>query len=250
MTRYRLDDPQPPLPARLRARLEAKLSERGINPAAELPDTPESIPALEAAQLRIPIAYREALVEHPDVAAWARKVSDGAVAPSAGGLNPQFGAAGRRRIMHGPSLLLWGNVGTGKTHQAYAAIRALTASGCGVSWHATTAADLYGDTRPQAGVDLEHQLRRIIRVPLLLLDDVGAAKTSAWTEEVLFRLVNWRCQNQLPTIFTTNLPPVRNLADSPSQPVLRDLVGDRVLSRMSGMCTAVRFTGPDRRFQR
>lgn len=111
MTRYRLDDPQPPVPERLRARLEAKLAERGINPAAELPDTPESIPALEAAQLRIPIAYREALVEQPDVAAWVRKVSEGAVAPSAGGLNPQFGASGRRRIMHGPSLLLWGTSG-------------------------------------------------------------------------------------------------------------------------------------------
>ncbi|MFD4374794.1 ATP-binding protein [Streptomyces sp. NPDC058486] len=250
MTRYQLDDPQPPVPERLRARLEAKLAERGINPAAALPDTPEPIPALEAAQLRIPIDYREALVEHAEVAAWVRKVSEGAVAPSAGGLNPQYGASGRRRIMHGPSLMLWGNLGTGKTHQAYAAIRALTATGCGVSWHATTAADLFGDTRPQAGVDLEHQLRRIVRVPLLLLDDVGAAKVSAWNEEVLFRLVNWRSENKLPTIFTTNLAPVRELAESARQPVLRDVVGDRVLSRLSGMCTPVRFTGPDRRFQR
>ncbi|MFD3997461.1 ATP-binding protein [Streptomyces sp. NPDC058583] len=250
MTRYQLTDPQPAVPERLRARLEAKLAERGINPAATLPDTPEPIPALEAAQQRIPKDYRDALVEHPDVAAWVRKVADSAVASNAGGLNPQYGAPGRRRLAHGPSLLLWGNLGTGKTHQAYAAIRALTASGCGVAWHATTAADLYGDARPQAGVDLEHQLRRIVRVPLLLLDDLGAAKTSAWNEEVLFRLVNWRCQNQLPTVFTTNLPPVRELADSPSQPVLRDLIGDRVLSRLSGMCTPVRFTGPDRRFQR
>lgn len=251
MTRYQLADPQPAVPERLRARLEAKLAERGIDPGASLPDTPEPIPALEAAQQRIPVDYRDALVEHPDVAAWVRKVSDRAVAPHAGGLNPQYGTPGRRRIARGPSLLLWGNLGTGKTHQAYAAIRALTASGCAVAWHATTAADLYGDTRPQAGVDLEHQLRRIVRVPLLLLDDLGAAKTSAWNEEVLFRLVNWRCQNQLPTVFTTNLPPVRELADSPRQPVLRDLVGDRVLSRLSGMCTpVVRFAGPDRRFQR
>ncbi|MCZ0978676.1 hypothetical protein O1L60_03935 [Streptomyces diastatochromogenes] len=94
MTRYRLDDPQPPVPERLRARLEARLAERGIDPAAMLPDTPEPIPALEAAQLRIPYSYREALVEHPDVAAWVRKVSDGAVAPSTGGLNPSTAPPG------------------------------------------------------------------------------------------------------------------------------------------------------------
>ncbi|GGZ92772.1 ATP-binding protein [Streptomyces bluensis] len=250
MTRARLTDPQPAIGERLRARLEAKLAERGIDPTAPLPDTPEPIPALEAAQVRIPVDYRDAVVEHPDVAAWVRAIADAAVEPNAGGLNPHFGASGRRRIAHGPSLLLWGSTGAGKTHQAYGAIRALTAAGCGVSWRATTAADLYADMRPQSGVDPEHMLRRIVRVPLLLLDDLGAAKTSAWTEEITFRLVNWRCQNRLPTIFTTNLPPVREPGMARQQPVLRDVIGDRILSRLSGMCTPVHFTGPDRRFQR
>jgi DNA replication protein DnaC len=250
VTRAHLADPQPAIGERLRARLEARLTERGIDPAAPLPDTPEPIPALEAAQARIPVDYRDAVVEHPDVAAWVRTITEAAVEPNAGGLNPHFGAAGRRRIAHGPSLLLWGSTGAGKTHQAYGAIRALTAAGCGVSWQATTAADLYADMRPQSGVDPEHMLRRIVRVPLLLLDDLGAAKGSQWTEEITFRLVNWRCQNRLPTIFTTNLPPVRELASEPRQPVLRDVIGDRVLSRLSGMCAPVHFSGPDRRFQR
>ncbi|MER6952546.1 ATP-binding protein [Streptomyces sp. NPDC000618] len=250
MTRAHLADPQPAIGERLRARLEARLAERGIDPTTPLPDTPEPIPALEAAQARIPVDYRHAVVEHPEVAAWVRAITEAAVEPNAGGLNPHFGAAGRRRIAHGPSLLLWGSTGAGKTHQAYGAIRALTAAGCGVSWHATTAADLYADMRPQSGVDPEHMLRRVVRVPLLLLDDLGAAKSSAWTEEITFRLVNWRCQNRLPTIFTTNLPPVRDPGMPRHQPVLRDVIGDRILSRLSGMCTPVRFTGPDQRFQR
>ncbi|QYX76483.1 ATP-binding protein [Streptomyces akebiae] len=250
MTRAHLADPQPAIGERLRARLEARLTERGIDPTAPLPDTPEPIPALEAAQARIPVDYRDAVVEHPDVAAWVRSITEAAVEPNAGGLNPHYGKAGRRRIAHGPSLLLWGSTGAGKTHQAYGAIRALTAAGCSVSWQATTAADLYADMRPQSGVDPEHMLRRIVRVPLLLLDDLGAAKGSQWTEEITFRLVNWRCQNRLPTIFTTNLPPVRDRGVPPQQPVLRDVIGDRVLSRLSGMCTPVHFSGPDRRFQR
>ncbi|MET9296590.1 ATP-binding protein [Streptomyces sp. NPDC003077] len=235
---------------RLRARLAAKIAERGLDPERPLPDTPEPIPALEAAQTRIPVDYRDALPEHPDVAAWVRAIADASVAPHVGGLNPHHGTAGRRRITHGPSLLLWGDTGTGKTHQAYGAIRALTAAGCGVQWHATTAADLYAEMRPRSGVDPEHMLRRIVRIPLLLLDDLGAAKGSEWTEELTFRLVNWRAQNHLPTIFTSNLPPVRTADMDPRQPVLRDKVGDRVLSRLSGMCTPVRFTGPDRRFLR
>ncbi|MFK4222182.1 ATP-binding protein [Streptomyces sp. NPDC019890] len=251
MTRARLADPQPVVSDRLRARLAAKMAERGIDLAERpLPDTPQPIPALEAAQLRIPFAYRDAVAEHPDVAAWVRTIADAAVAPNADGLHPHYGNTGRRRVAHGPSLLLWGNTGTGKTHQAYGAIRALTATGCGVLWHATTAADLYAEMRPRTGVDPEFMLRRIVRVPLLLLDDVGAAKGSEWTEELNFRLLNWRAQNRLPTIVTTNLPPVRTEDTDPRKPVLRDKVGDRVLSRLSGMCTPVHFTGPDRRFQR
>ncbi|MFJ8676266.1 ATP-binding protein [Streptomyces sp. NPDC093589] len=251
MTRARLTDPQPVVSERIRQRLETKMAERGIDLAkAQLADTPEPIPALEAAQKRIPVDYREALPEHPDVAAWVHTVAEGAVAPHADGLNPHYGTAGRRRIAHGSSLLLWGDTGTGKTHQAYGAVRALTAAGCGVTWHATTAADLYAEMRPRPGVDLEHMLRRIVRVPLLLLDDLGAAKGSEWTEEINFRLLNWRAQNHLPTIITSNLPPVRTEKTDPRQPVLRDKVGDRVLSRLSGMCAPVRFTGDDRRFQR
>ncbi|MFD4123870.1 ATP-binding protein [Streptomyces globisporus] len=249
MTRV-LTDPQPAISDRLRSRLEARLADRGLDLNRPLPDTPEPLPALEAAQRRIPYNYREAVVGHQDVAAWVRTIADAAVAPNSGDLNPQFGATGRRRIAHGPSLLLWGPTGTGKTHEAFGAIRALTAAGCGVNWHATTAADLFAEMRQRGGVDPEHLLRRIVRIPLLLLDDLGAAKGSEWTEELTFRLVNWRAENSMPTIFTSNLPPIREDWMPAHLPVLRDKVGDRVLSRLSGMCTAVEFTGPDRRFAR
>ncbi|WP_240796170.1 ATP-binding protein [Streptomyces sp. RFCAC02] len=235
---------------RLRTRLAAALAKRGIDGTAAVIEPTEPEPALVAAQERIPFVYRQALPEHPQVKAWVRAVADAAVPPHTGGLHPHYGARGRRQIGHGPSLLLWGGTGTGKTHTAYGAIRALTAAGCGVRWQATTVADLFAELRPRPGTDPEFLLRRTVRVPLLLLDDLGAARGTAWTEEILFRLVNWRCQHRLPTLFTTNLPPVRSADVPASQPVLRDAVGDRVLSRLSGMCTPIRLTGPDRRFQR
>ncbi|KUF17321.1 MULTISPECIES: ATP-binding protein [Streptomyces] len=250
MTRARYADPQPAIPDRLRERLETRLAQRGLDLKRPLPETPEPIPALQAAQARIPVDYRAALPEHPDVTAWVRAISANAAAPNVEGVNPHYGTAGRRQVTHGPSLLLWGATGTGKTHQAYGAIRALTAAGCGVAWHATTAADLYAALRPRPGVDPEVLLRRLMRIPVLLLDDFGAAKPSEWTEEITFRLVNWRCQNRLPTLFSSNMPPLRTDQVPARQAVLRDKVGDRVLSRLSGMCTAIEFTGPDRRYQR
>nr|WSX75871.1 ATP-binding protein [Streptomyces sp. NBC_00899] len=243
MTRTRLEDPRPVAGDRVAAWMSAKLTERGLTLASgPIPDErPEPSPAEQAAQKRIPYDYRQAVADHRQVTAWVQRIAAAATAGDLGG-------RGRREIAHGPSLLLWGPTGTGKTHQAYGAIRALTAAGCATRWDATTAADLYGQMRPRPGIDVEYQLRKIVRVPLLLLDDLGAAKSSEWTEELTFRLLNWRCQNRLPTLITTNLPPVREQRMHPQVRVLRDMVGDRVLSRLSGMCEPVEFTGSDRRF--
>ncbi|MEV1011775.1 ATP-binding protein [Streptomyces sp. NPDC049881] len=243
----RTDAPQRAVSGRLRVRLERLLAERGIDPSP-VAEVPEPSPAVAAAQARIPAEYRDALPGHPVVEAWVRAVADAAISPNERALHPHFGRPGRLQVAQGPSLLLWGGTGTGKTHAAFGAIRALTAAGCAVRWEAVTAADLYAALRPRPGTDPEFLLRRITRVPVLLLDDLGAARSTAWTEEVTFRLVNWRSQHRMPTLVTTNLPPVRSQDVPASQPVLRDQVGDRVLSRLSGMCTAVHLTGPDRRF--
>jgi DNA replication protein DnaC len=127
--------------------------------------------------------------------------------------------------------------GPNTTHQAYGAIRALLAAGVRLRWEATTAADLYAAQRPQHGSDPEPQLWRLARSPLLLLDDLGAAKQSPWTEELTYRLVNHRYNQLLPTLVTTNLPVAE----------LRDAVGDRVASRLAEMTDRVILTGHDRR---
>ncbi|MFD1274905.1 hypothetical protein ACFQ51_35035 [Streptomyces kaempferi] len=94
-------------------------------------------------------------------------------------------------------------------------------------------------TPPTRGVDSESEFRRYAHAPLLLVDDLGAAKSSEWTEEINFRLVNHRYENQLPTIFTSNVLPKE----------LADRVGDRVSSRLIEMCDRVVIQGTDRRRQ-
>ena len=42
--------------------------------------------------------------------------------------------------------------------------------------------------------------------PMLALDDVGVTKDTEWAKERLYALLNWRYNEKLPTIVTTNVP--------------------------------------------
>ena len=44
---------------------------------------------------------------------------------------------------------------------------------------------------------------------LLVLDDLGAENTTDWASEQLYRVLDSRCDEELPTIITTNQPPDR-----------------------------------------
>ncbi|ANZ14878.1 ATP-binding protein [Streptomyces noursei] len=214
-------------------RMARILAARNIAPvtAAALADEPEPFSPLDAMSAGMPPRYKVAVADHPQVLAWARDVAQQAVAPSLGA---------RRQVTTGPSLLMAGVVGAGKTHQAYGAVRQLVESGVGVRWRATTAADLYADLRPRPGVDSERELAAVSRCPLLIIDDLGAAKASEWVEEVTYRLINRRYNHMLPTLVTTNLA----IKD------LRAYLGDRVTSRLAQMTTRVEFEPVDRRRHR
>ncbi|MGW5478511.1 ATP-binding protein [Streptomyces sp. NPDC004008] len=208
-------------------RLNTILANRGIDPTAATQEpAPETVTALELADARIPARYRRALADHPQITTWADQIARaGRPGPTGPG------------IAEGPSLLIAGPTGTGKTYQAYGAVRALLTRGVRLRWEATTSADLHARLRPRAGHDGERELQTLSRGPLLILDDLGAAKTSEWTEELTYRLINHRYEHMLPTLITTNLPTAE----------LRIALGDRVASRLAEMTERVILTGPDRR---
>lgn len=213
----------------LAARLGTILAERGIDPTTSPAEAPsERVTALDLAAARIPPRYRHALAGHQQVAAWDEVA-----------LAARPGPSGTRGIALGPSLLVAGPTGTGKTHQAYGAVRSLLTAGVRLRWEAATTADLYARLRPRPGHDAERDLATLSTCPLLILDDLGAAKQSEWTEEITYRLINRRYTDLLPTLLTTNLPTA----------ALRDAVGDRVASRLAEMTTTVVLTGADRRRQ-
>ncbi|MGW4411184.1 ATP-binding protein [Nonomuraea sp. NPDC004702] len=151
-------------------------------------------------------------------------------------------------------LYLAGNVGTGKTHQAYWAMaawcfRTLTIpAGARVSENygvqrrlAPTvkfirATTLFDELRPSNDNGrqpiLDSQEAR-----LLIVDDIGAEKPSEFTCEKLYEIVDQRYADALPLIVTSNVPPR----------ALSEQVGERVASRFAEFCRVVPMTGPDRR---
>lgn len=178
-----------------------------------------------AAEAGVPFIYRTALPNQPDVRAWA----DGYLTA-----NQDMNS---KSTPHHRSLLLLGSTGTGKTHQAYGVLRYLSAADVCTGWAATSAADMYASLRPRHGVDSETEFRKYAHAQLLMIDDLGAAKPSEWTEEINFRLINHRYENRLPTIITSNVLPKE----------LTDRVGERVASRLVGMSDRVVIRGGDRR---
>lgn len=181
--------------------------------------------ANERCDKAFPRRYTDARTDRPDVIAWVDAYS----------ADPA----------NSPSLLLLGPTGTGKTWQAYAALRrAVTeprpARGVGYriqSWKASTHADLLAQLRPSGKNDSEQILDELRRCPLLFIDDLGIAKNSEWVEDVTYRLINGRYEQMMPTIFTSNLAVAQ----------LVEALGDRIASRLAETCTRVLLTGSDRR---
>lgn len=228
--------PIPPIDPK-RHQLEELLAARGVDldwlNAEGGPYSPQNVARwsiLEAAKI-VPVHYAGAVADDTHVLQWVAELK-------ANALQRQRAHGGPvATVNHGRSLILLGPTGTGKTYQAYAAIRELAITGVAARWEVTTAPDMYGALRPRHGIDSEAEFRRYRSAAILLVDDLGASKVTEFTEDVNFRLIDWRYKHHLPTLFTSNALP-KDLADR---------LGARVASRLREMCQSIPVLGQDRR---
>jgi DNA replication protein DnaC len=133
-------------------------------------------------------------------------------------------------------LLLQGGFGCGKTHLA-AAIANFTVS-IGVPTLFITVPDLLDALRftyNSTENTFEQRFDEIRTAPLLVMDDFGTQNATAWAQEKLFQILNYRYINRLPLVVTTNL--------------LLDQIEGRIRSRLEDpeLVTRVFIEAPDYR---
>jgi DNA replication protein DnaC len=106
-------------------------------------------------------------------------------------------------------LVLFGNYGAGKTHLAAAIANAALRRQTRVLF--AIVPDLLDHLRstfgPSSEVEYDDRFETIREVPLLILDDLGTENTTAWAREKLFQIINYRYNDALPTVITSNRKP-------------------------------------------
>ena len=111
--------------------------------------------------------------------------------------------------VEGRWLNLFGPYGVGKTHLAVAA--AVVRENRGDEVFFATVADLLDYLRatfaPDSPVMYDDLLERIKTADLLVMDDMGAERSTPFAEDKLFQIVNYRYEERLPTIITTTQIP-------------------------------------------
>ena len=142
------------------------------------------------------------------------------------------------RKANNDGLLLWGNVGTGKTFYAGCIANALIEQG--VSVLMTNFAKVLNTMQGMWSEDKNAFVSSMMKYSLLIIDDFGIERNTEYALEQVYYVIDERYKSKLPLIVTTNLSlqTLKNPYDTAHQRIY-----DRVLS----MCVPVKFTGPNHR---
>ena len=142
-------------------------------------------------------------------------------------------------------LLFVGRPGTGKTHLAVGLLRELASrKGTRIAFaeQRELLKDLQSTFDGGAGRTEAEVLAPVLEAEVLLLDDLGAGRTTAWAQDVMHDVLAHRYNRKLPTLMTTNRATGDDdddTAASSEAPTLKDRLGEALMSRIYEMCRVI-----------
>lgn len=126
-------------------------------------------------------------------------------------------------------LLLWGNTGNGKTFAAACIANELIDRG--IPAMITSFPRILN-----AGYDKQEIIEQVHYYPLMVIDDLGAERSSEYAMETVYTVIDERYKAKKPLIVTTNLT-----LDDLCRP--KDMTYQRIYDRILEMCTPLVFKG-------
>jgi DNA replication protein DnaC len=161
-------------------------------------------------------------------------------------------------------LLFVGNPGTGKTHLAVSILKELIRRKqveCLFVDYRELLKSIQHSYNPEVAVTEMDLLRPVAEAEVLVLDELGAVRTSEWVWDTVSVILNARYNESRTTIITTNYPdlPERDMRGTDDlrnpiaarkameKPTLGDRITDRMRSRLHEMCEKVVFEAEDHR---
>ena len=143
----------------------------------------------------------------------------------------------------GDNLLLYGGAGRGKTFLCNCIAKEVLEQGKTVLY--LTAGQLFKQLEDMRFRNKEEEEpfdwdRELLDADLLIIDDLGTEFATVFTASELFRIVNDRKLRQRPVVISTNL----------DYKALMEQYSDRVMSRLIGEYTTLKFFGEDIRMKK
>lgn len=150
-------------------------------------------------------------------------------------------------------LLFVGPCGVGKTHLSVAIMKQLVQERM-MTARFVDEVELLWQLKYSYGQDSpateEEVLSPLTSVELLVWDDLGTGRPTAWVKDIIRMIINYRYTHKKQTIITSNWPLRRNSAHNAvteTEQTLEERIGRRLYSRIMEMCEVVTIKGPDAR---